>query len=86
MRLGVIKEKSAEHYSVTRANGYKPHCYMLKSCHVVPVAYYAFHSAEMHESYYKVRGPFAKFVDSPYYSESEPRGGAVTVTFSKYFL
>jgi hypothetical protein len=31
-----------------------------------------------------VRGPFAKFVDSPYYSESEPCGGAVTVSFSKY--
>jgi hypothetical protein len=27
-----------------------------------------------------VRGPFAKFVDSPYYSESELRGGAVTVS------
>jgi hypothetical protein len=26
----------------------------------------------------------AKFVDSPYYSESELRGGAVTVSFSKY--
>jgi hypothetical protein len=34
---------------------------------------------EMH-----VRGPVAKFVDSPYYSESELRGGAVTVSFSKY--
>jgi hypothetical protein len=31
-----------------------------------------------------VRGPFAKFVDSPYYSESELCGGAVTVSFSKY--
>jgi hypothetical protein len=28
--------------------------------------------------------PFAKFVDSPYYSESELFGGAVTVSFSKY--
>jgi hypothetical protein len=28
-----------------------------------------------------VRGPFAKFVDSPYYSESEVCGGAVTVSF-----
>jgi hypothetical protein len=27
------------------------------------------------------RGPFQKFVDSPYYSESELRGGAVTVFF-----
>jgi hypothetical protein len=31
-----------------------------------------------------VRGPFAQFVDSPYYFESELCGGAVTVTFSKY--
>jgi hypothetical protein len=28
--------------------------------------------------------PFEKFVDSPYYSESELCGGAVTVSFSKY--
>jgi hypothetical protein len=28
-----------------------------------------------------VRGPFAKFVDSPHYSESELCGGAVTVFF-----
>jgi hypothetical protein len=33
---------------------------------------------------WKIRGPFAKFVDSPYYAESELRGGAVTVSFSKY--
>jgi hypothetical protein len=31
-----------------------------------------------------IRGPFAKFVDSPYYSVSELCGGAVTVSFSKY--
>jgi hypothetical protein len=31
-----------------------------------------------------LRGPFAKFVDPRYYSESELRGGAVTVSFSKY--
>jgi hypothetical protein len=31
-----------------------------------------------------ILGPFAKFVDSPYYSETELRGGAVTVSFSKY--
>jgi hypothetical protein len=30
------------------------------------------------------RAPFAKFVDSPYYYESELCGGAVTVCFSKY--
>jgi hypothetical protein len=29
-----------------------------------------------------VRGPFAKFANSPYYSESELCGGAVTVSFS----
>jgi hypothetical protein len=28
--------------------------------------------------------PFENFVDSPYYSESELRGGAVTVSYSKY--
>jgi hypothetical protein len=31
-----------------------------------------------------IRGPFVKFVDSPYYSELELCGGAVTVSFSKY--
>jgi hypothetical protein len=31
-----------------------------------------------------ILGPFTKFVDSPYYSESEFCGGAVTVSFSKY--
>jgi hypothetical protein len=31
-----------------------------------------------------IRGPFEKFVDSPYCSESEICGGAVTVSFSKY--
>jgi len=30
-----------------------------------------------------IRGPFDKFVDSPYYSESELCGGAVTVSFAK---
>jgi hypothetical protein len=32
----------------------------------------------------KLRGPFEKFVDSPYYSESELCGDVVTVSFSKY--
>jgi hypothetical protein len=31
----------------------------------------------------QIRGPFEKFVDSHYYSESELCGGAVTVSFSK---
>jgi hypothetical protein len=31
-----------------------------------------------------VGGPFAKFVDSPHYSQSELCRGAVTVSFSKY--
>jgi hypothetical protein len=31
-----------------------------------------------------LRRPFEEFVDSPYYSESELCGGAVTVSFSKY--
>jgi hypothetical protein len=34
--------------------------------------------------YTYIRGPFEKFVDSPYYSESELCEGAVTVPFSKY--
>jgi hypothetical protein len=34
----------------------------------------------------QLRGPFEKFVDSRYYSESEICGGAVTVSFSKYLL
>jgi hypothetical protein len=33
-----------------------------------------------------MRWPFEKFVDSPYYSESELSGGAVTISFSKYLL
>jgi hypothetical protein len=33
---------------------------------------------------FNIREPFAKFMDSPYYSESELCGGAVTVSFSKY--
>jgi hypothetical protein len=32
-----------------------------------------------------IRGPFEKFVDSPYYSGSKLCGGAITVSFSKYF-
>jgi hypothetical protein len=31
-----------------------------------------------------IRGPFTKFVDPPYYTDSELCGGAVTVPFSKY--
>jgi hypothetical protein len=31
-----------------------------------------------------IRGLFAKYVDSPYYSKSELCGGAVMVSFSKY--
>jgi hypothetical protein len=31
-----------------------------------------------------IRGPFAKFVDSSHYAESELRGSAVTVSFSKH--
>jgi hypothetical protein len=34
--------------------------------------------------YLEIQGPFAKFVDSPYYSESELCGGAVIVSFLKY--
>jgi hypothetical protein len=41
------------------------------------------HNANLYKG--EIRGPFAKFVDSPYYSESELCGGAVTASFSKYF-
>jgi hypothetical protein len=34
--------------------------------------------------YFYIRGPFEKFMDSPYYSVSELCGGAVTVSSSKY--
>jgi hypothetical protein len=33
---------------------------------------------------YELQGPFEKFMDSPYYSDTELCGGAVTVSFSKY--
>jgi hypothetical protein len=33
-----------------------------------------------------VQGSFAKFMDSPYYSELELCGGAMMVSFLKYFL
>jgi hypothetical protein len=32
----------------------------------------------------QLRGPFENFVHSPYYSELEICGGAVTISFSKY--
>jgi hypothetical protein len=35
---------------------------------------------------YNIRRPFQKFVDSPYYSELELCGGAVTVSFSSVSL
>jgi hypothetical protein len=31
-----------------------------------------------------IRGPFERFVDSPYYSESDHCGGSMTVSSSKY--
>jgi hypothetical protein len=33
---------------------------------------------------FDIRGPFEKFMDSPYYSESGLCGSEVTVSFSKY--
>jgi hypothetical protein len=43
------------------------------------------HSCFLIQSYetHYVRGPFEKFVDSPYYSESELCGDAVTISFLK---
>jgi hypothetical protein len=49
--------------------------FLKKTCHLI--CYFCV-------SDFLIRGPFAKFVDSPYYSESELCGGAVTVSFSKY--
>jgi hypothetical protein len=42
------------------------------------------HLKAFFQSVLYVRGPFEKFVDSLYYSESELRGGAVTVSLSKH--
>jgi hypothetical protein len=42
------------------------------------------HSSSRRPQLLNIRGPFAKFVDSPYYSELEFCEGAVTVSFSKY--
>jgi hypothetical protein len=39
---------------------------------------------ETEQPQWHVRGPFERFVESPYYFESELCGGAVTVSFSKY--
>jgi hypothetical protein len=39
---------------------------------------------EISSRFQDIRGPFENFVESPYYSESELCGGAVTVSFSKY--
>jgi hypothetical protein len=52
------------------------HLYMNTHTHL---STHLFHLPSMY-----LRGSFAKFVDSPYYSESELCGGAVTVPFSKY--
>jgi hypothetical protein len=45
---------------------------------------FGFNREEVTVRWRKLRGPFAKFVDSPYYSDSELYGGAVTVSFSMY--
>jgi hypothetical protein len=47
-------------------------------------AFRSFYTVVILVLHFYIRGQFAKFVDSPYYSESELRGGAVTVSFSKY--
>jgi hypothetical protein len=39
-------------------------------------------NTEVYNTVTVIRGRFAKFVDSTYYSESELCGGAVTVSFS----
>jgi hypothetical protein len=59
-----------------------PHLPQLFLCHILPSRSYHACSAFTVVSF--VKGPFAKFVDSPYYSEWELCGGAVTVSFSKY--
>jgi hypothetical protein len=46
---------------------------------------YIFMYVHMHICMYTyVQGPFAKFMDSPYYSELELCGGAEIVSFLKY--
>jgi hypothetical protein len=39
---------------------------------------------ELRKTHRQLRGPFSELVDSPYYTESELCGGAVTVSFLKY--
>jgi hypothetical protein len=41
-------------------------------------------SVFIHRNYYLYERKFENFVDTPYYSESELCGGAVTVSFTKY--
>jgi len=43
-----------------------------------------FNSPSKVQCYLKRQGQFEKFVDSPYYSESELCGNTVTVSFLKY--
>jgi hypothetical protein len=54
----------------------------------IPVAYrrYEVRTVAMFVVTVVLPGPFEKFVDSPYYPESEFCGGAVTVSFTKYLL
>jgi hypothetical protein len=37
---------------------------------------------DVHETINNIQGPFAKFMDSPYYSKSELHGSVVMVSFS----
>jgi hypothetical protein len=60
----------------------------MKTCDLCLLALYLFCSPSLSLSQgpnNEIQEPFAKFVDSPYYSKSKLCGGAVTVSFSKYF-
>jgi hypothetical protein len=53
-------------------------------CNIINLYLFDIWGRKCRKHYSYLRGPFGKFVDSPYYSESELCGGAVTVSFSKY--
>jgi len=61
--------------------------YYITVCYLLPFIYLfdsdeiKLTSSKRHEGNEILRGPFEKFVDSPYFSESELFGGAVTVSF-----
>jgi hypothetical protein len=61
-----------------------------RSAYIHVIVWHSFHLLVDFQISYAIkryiRGPFEKFVDSPYYSELELFEGTVTVSFSKYLL